>query len=232
MSQARALHRVQEIELSVIERTKRIKEINALLEDNEIVQEAQQEFDRAEEKLDTAAKAVKDMELQIEAVANKQKATETRLYSGNVTNPKELQDMQNEIASLTRRRGDLDDKLLELMVARDEAQAEFDQAEADLKSITEDWEAEHQDLLEEKETLTSESEKLMVDRKKALQAVEPSAMKIYNSLRKTKANRPVATVEGNTCTACGIEQNNAIISELNRDDKLVYCHNCGRILVR
>jgi len=232
MSQARALYHVQEIELTVIEHTKRIKEINAQLEDNEIVQEAQKEFDRTKAKLDDATKTVKDVEHQIETVQTKQKATESRLYSGNVKNPKELQDMQAEIESLTRRNGDLDEKLLQLMMVRDEAQADHDQADTDLQSITADWEAEHQDLLEEKETLKSEADKLMADRKKAVQAVKPEAMKTYNSLRKSKANRPVAGIDEGACTACGIEQNNKIISAINRDDSLVYCQNCGRILVR
>ncbi len=232
MSQARALYRVQEFELAVIERTKRIKEIKTLLEDNDIVQEAQQDFDLTQASLEDASKAFKDIELQIEAVVTKQKATESRLYSGNVKNPKELQDMQNEVESLNRRRETLDDKLLEAMVARDDAQATFDEAQATLQEITTDWEAEHQDLLDEKQTLTVEAEKLMQDRKAAVKVVEPSAMKIYNSLRTSKANRPVAQVEGKTCTACGIEQNNTIIGVLNQGNSLVYCQNCGRILVR
>lgn len=232
MSQARALYRVQGFELAVIERTKRIKEINVLLEDNEIVQEAQKDFDRTQTKLNDALKLFKDMELQIDGVVNKQKATESRLYSGNVKNPKELQDMQNEVDSLKRRHSELDDQLLELMVVRDEAQSEFDEAETNLAEITADWEAEHQDLLDEKQTLTAEAEKLMMDRKEAVKGVQPDAMKIYNSLRNSKANRPVAQVEDKACTACGIEQNNAIITQLNQDNKLVYCQNCGRILVR
>ena len=87
-------------------------------------------------------------------------------------------------------------------------------------------------LLDEKDTLKAEADKLMADRKKAVQAIKPEAMKTYNSLRKSKANRPVAGLDEGACTVCGIEQNNAIISKINRDDSLVYCHNCGRILVR
>jgi predicted nucleic acid-binding Zn-ribbon protein len=232
MSQARALLRVQEFELAINERTKRIKEINALLADDQVIQDAQNTFDQAQSELQSALKAFKDMELQIESVVNKQKATESRLYGGNVKNPKELQDMQNEVAALSRRHSELDDQLLELMVARDDAQDASNQADDMLKSVTSAWETEHQDLLDEKQTLLSEAEKILQDRKQAVKNVQPDAMKIYNSLRSPKANRPVAELVGKSCSICGIEQNNAIITSINQDNALVYCQSCGRILVR
>lgn len=232
MSQARVLYHLQEIELSIIDRHKRIKEINVQLEDNEIIQQAQSEFDEAKAKLDEILKHVKNIELQIETVTNKQKATESRLYSGNVKNPKELQDMQNEIESLTRRRGKHDDELLEIMVKRDDAQAYFELTDEQLKEVTQTWEAEHIDLLEEKERLMAEAEKLMLDRKKQVQAIDSAMMQEYNSLRKSKSNRPIAVMEDKSCKVCGIEQNNTIVSAINQDGKLIKCQNCGRILVR
>jgi uncharacterized protein len=233
MSQARALYRVQEIELAVIERRKRIKEIDIQLEDNAVIQEAQSQLDDAQAHLDSILKQLKDVELQIEAVANKHKATETRLYSGTVKNPKELQDMGKQVESLIRRREHLDDKLLEVMVERDEATELHQLTDEEFQQISNTWEAEHAEQLAEKTQLTTESGNLMIERKKALLAVHPDAMKEYNSMRTAKSNRPVATLEDKTsCSACGIEQNNAIISAVKKDDSLVKCQNCGRILVR
>lgn len=232
MSQARALYRVQEIELSIINKRKRIKEIDVQLDDNAVVQDAKSQRDETQTNLDTVLSKIKDLEHQIESIASKQKATESRLYSGNVKNPKELQDMQNEIESLTRRRAQLDDQLLEIMVERDEATDLLQLAEEEYQEVVEKWEAEHTDLLKEKEQLITESDSLMHNRKEALKAVQPDAMKEYNSLRTAKANRPVASLENKSCTVCGIEQNGAIISAVNKDDNLVKCQNCGRILVR
>ena len=232
MSQARALYNVQEIELAIIERRNRIKEINEQIDDDERVQQAQSQLDSAQTQLDEILKRVKDIELQIETVANKRQTTEARLYSGNIKNPKELQDMEKEIESLTRRRAQLDDNLLEVMLERDEADELLQLATAEFDEISEAWKTEHAELLAEKQQLVSESENLMNDRKTALEAVQQDAMREYNSLRSAKANRPVATIENKSCKACGIEQNNAIISAVNKSDSLVKCHNCGRILVR
>jgi len=73
---------------------------------------------------------------------------------------------------------------------------------------------------------------MMENRKKALNIVQPDALKEYNSLRASMANRPVAALREKSCTICGIEQNGGIISAVNKDDSLVKCQNCGRILVR
>lgn len=232
MSQARALYHVQELELEIIDHRKRIKEIDIQLEDNKVVTNAEAEQQSAQETFDAIRLRVKDMEQQIEAVANKRKATETRLYSGNVKNPKELQDMQKEIESLTKRHAELDENLLLLIMERDEAKDMLELTNQELEKVKATWEAEHSDLLSEKSELEKKSETLMADRKDSLKAVHDDAMKQYNSLRTSKSNRPVAVMENRTCSVCGIEQNGAIASAVNKDDSLVYCQNCGRILVR
>nr|MDQ3877723.1 hypothetical protein [Actinomycetota bacterium] len=47
---------------------------------------------------------------------------EQRLFSGSVANPKELSALQSEVAMLKRKRGELEDSLLEAMVDRDQAE--------------------------------------------------------------------------------------------------------------
>ena len=111
MSQARALHRVQVIELEVIKLTRRIKAINVELEDQTELEQVREDFLGAEERLTECRKLANEVELQIQAVTDKRQATEERLYDGSVTNTKELQDMQMEVESLTRRFTQLDEQL-------------------------------------------------------------------------------------------------------------------------
>ena len=232
MSQARALYQVQELELGIIERTKKIKAIHARLQDDAAIKALQARFDAAQSSLKLLVKRIHEMETQIEAVVTKQQATESRLYSGHVKNPKELQDMQMEVDALTRRQAELDDQLLLLMMERDEAHQAFIHSEGSLNEAQAEREAEHQNLLEEKTLLTSEIGELMGQRKNALRQVQPDVLKTYNSLRTAKANRPISVLKGKTCNACGITQNNSIVADINRDGGLVKCQNCGRILIK
>lgn len=232
MSQARGLYQVQELELAIIEQAKRMKAINTQLQDNEEVQSLQAQFAAAQTALELVAKRVREMEQQIEAVAAKRQTAEARLYSGDVRNPKELQDMEMEINVLARRRADLDDQLLLLMMEREEAHQTSSQREAALKNARRQQETAHQSLRKEKTLLTGKTEQLMSERRNALKQISPDILKTYSSLRTAKANRPVSVLKGKACGLCGIEQNRAVIAAVSRGDQLTQCHHCGRILIK
>lgn len=232
MTVARALYEIQTIELDIIERTKRLKSVNAQLKDDELLRQAREEFAVAEAALNDNSKLTRDVEIQIEAVVEKREATETRLYSGNVGNPKELQDMQMEVESLTRRRARLDDQLLQLMIARDQASQDMEESKQLLEEIKGQYDEQQQDLMNEKTALSGEIERLMSRRKSALAKTPDAALQTYNNMRRAKGNRPVAVLREKTCTICGIEQDNTVLAALGRRDDLVSCSNCGRILLK
>ena len=232
MTVARALYDIQTIELDIIERTKRVKAVNAQLKDDELLRQAKEGFAVAEAALDENSKLARDVEIQIEAVVEKREATETRLYSGSVANPKELQDMQMEVESLARRRAQLDDQLLQLMIARDQASQDREESSQLLKEIEAEHDEKQQDLMNEKTALTGEIERLMTKRKSALAKAPDAALKTFNSMRRAKGNRPVAALREKTCTVCGIEQDNTVLAAVDRSNDLVNCSNCGRILLK
>ncbi len=232
MSDVAALYRLQVLELDILERAKRIKAINAQLEDDAALREAEAEDEEAQAALEEAEARVRDMELEIAAGLDKRQGAETRLYSGEVTNPKELQDMQMEVEALTRRKSVLDDELLKLKSERDELRAKADDTEARCSQVREKHELESKELLDEKETLTDTVNQLLTRRKSSVAAIPQQAFQTYNSMRAAKSNRPVAVLKEKACTICGIEQNYIVITAINRGEELVNCQNCGRILIR
>ena len=66
----------------------------------------------------------KRLEDEVATTEDKAAATERQLYSGTVTAPRELQAMQDELASLRRRIGALEDELLEVMEQREPLDAD------------------------------------------------------------------------------------------------------------
>ena len=232
MSQARALHRVQVIELEVIKLTRRIKAINVELEDQTELEQVREDFLGAEERLTECRKLVNEVELQIQAVTDKRQATEERLYDGSVTNTKELQDMQMEVESLTRRFTQLDEQLSKHADERDAAKTAHDEIKALLEETTTKHQARLDELQKEKAELKQKADGLLAERRAALKQVEEPALKLYNGMRATKSNRPVAVLRDNACTICGIEQNRTVIVAINHGEQLVNCNSCGRILVK
>lgn len=231
MSQASSLYALQQIELQVIRAQKRLAEIDAQLNDNVAVAQARQQRDAAAQPLPALRARVQDLELEIESTEAKARASDQQLYSGNVKNPKALQELQQEIEALKAWRAQLEDRLLEAMVAHEDAQRALASAQSALDRALADLQQTHSDLTAEHATLTETLARLHRERDAALQMVSPQALKAYNTLKPRRANQPVALLQGRTCTACGVEQTSVVVENAQRGDKLVPCSNCGRILV-
>jgi uncharacterized protein len=231
MTQAEALFQLQEIELGITRRQKRLHEIAAALENSEVVKTAQIHLEKAEKTLRPRRAKMRDLELEIQSNVEKAKTTEARLYSGTVKNTKELQDMEHEIEALKNWHGELENRLLEAMVEVEEAEAELTAVQKVLQSVTATWEHSHQDLLLEKAQLEQQVVDLKQQHKSALTQVTADNLKTYNSLKPRKNNQPVAPMNERTCTVCGIEQTSALAQEVRRGAVLVYCQGCERILV-
>ena len=232
MSDVAALYRLQELELEILDRAKRIKAINAQLEDDEELQASVAENEAAQAALAEAEARVREMELEIATAVDKRHSAEERLYSGEVANPKELQEMQMEVEALGRRKSALEDELQKIMSGRDDLRAKADDAESRCNELREQHAAEAKELLGEKESLTDVVNQLLAKRKTSVSAIPEQDFKPYNSMRTAKSNRPVAVLKEKACTICGIEQNNIVITAIIRGEGLVNCQNCGRILIR
>ena len=230
MSDVLALYRVQQLELEIINHTKRIKAINQQIEDDEALREA--EFEAAKTEHEDAAKRARDMELEIAALMEKRQASESLLYSGEVNNPKELQDLQMELDSLTRRRDVLDDELKRIVTERDGCQQKLQESEANMEEARIARAAENQELLEEKAALTATINEQLTKRKAVVKKIPADIYKTYNSMRAKNSNRPVSVLKDDACAVCGIEQNSVVITAINRSDDIVNCQSCGRILIK
>jgi predicted nucleic acid-binding Zn-ribbon protein len=230
MRQAQALYELQQIELGILRAQRRMAEIDALLNDSAAVAQAREQRDRANNALVPLRAKARDLERDIQAAVDKSVATEQSLYSGSVTSPKAMQDMQHEIESLKRRRAELEDHLLEAMLALEDAEAALAQAEDTLEQAIQEAAAKHGDLAQERDTLTRSVTTLEAQRQSALPRVDTASLKLYNAIKPRRANQPVAVLDGQTCTACGVEQTMAVASEARMSDKLITCTSCGRIL--
>lgn len=229
--QAEALYRLQEIDLNILRSSKRLQAIAAELEDDREVAQARQQVEQAQAALAPLRTRQRNLELEIQTNNGKSKASEDRLYSGAVKNPKELQDLQGEIAALKKRNAELEDQLLEVMMAVEGAEDALAAAEAELQAATTRWQDAHRSLLDEQQALETEVTALNARREAACQPISPANLKTYQAMRPRKAHQPVSALSGSSCSVCGVEQNRAVVMAVQRGDALINCDNCGRILV-
>jgi len=230
LPQAEALYNLQEVDLNILRLRRRLNEIATVLADNAAVNEAQQQAEAAQAVVVPLRTQLRDVELEMQSNAEKAKSVEDRMYSGKVQNPKELQDLQNEIAALSRRNDQLETRVLEAMMAIEAAADDLQQKQNRLQQVTAGLEAQHGDLLAEKRHIEGEIETLNARRDRALKAVTAQNLQLYNTMRKRKGDQPIARLSGDSCATCGIQQTSAVIQEVRKRESLVECINCGRIL--
>lgn len=231
MSQAEALYRLQEIDLDTAQTRRRLQDIAAALTDSSAVQTAQAQADAARQTLLPLRQRSRSLDLEIQSNIEKTRAADERLYSGAVKNPKEMQDLQQEIDSLKKWRGELETQLLETIFATEEAEAALGEVETTLAQVTAGWENAQHGLLTEQADLKSRLEHNRQRRERVLSELTPESLQIYDTLKAKKHNQPVALMQGATCGICGVAQNMAVEREARQGFQLAYCTNCGRILV-
>ena len=157
-----------------------------------------------------------------------------RLDSGQVTNPKDLENLQSEIASLARRQGDLEDVVLEVM-ERHEAAAE---RVAELTQRVEAVQAKAEDAVARRDAalaeIDGETEAVRRERESVAGSVPADLLKLYEKIREQQGGVGAAKLFQRRCEGCRLELN---ITELNEvreapEDAVLRCENCRRVLVR
>jgi uncharacterized protein len=229
-SPATFLYRLQTIDQAIVQRRIRLKEITAALGHNEAVDQAQKQVDAALQALKPWQTRARDLDFEIKEIENKIKATEENLYSGRVTSPKALQELQTEIASLKRSQSKLEDQLLEAMVHTEEGQESLNAAQAALSGAQALYANLQIVLQAEKDRLEGELPHLQTQRKEAANGIDPTMLATYDAMRPKKSGNVVALLQDASCSLCRVEQTSSLVNKVQREKTLIYCAACGRIL--
>jgi predicted nucleic acid-binding Zn-ribbon protein len=179
----------------------------------------------------TAAQA--KAESDVEAVRTRRRRDQERMDSGAIANPKDLERMQHELATLDRRIGVLEDEELEVMEQLETAQAGLTELHERLTA----FDTRLADLAESREEKTAgldaQLAELAAERPGAVDGVPADLLALYDKLRESKGIG-AAELRSRRCGGCQLSLDNA---ELNRirmlpSDEVVRCEECSRILVR
>lgn len=230
MSRASNLFRLQELDLALDQAHERLAEIERILADDDDLRRAQETDEQAEQELRGVRADNLSAEHAVESQRAKIKEAEKMLYSGAVTNPKELQDRQQEAESLKRHLSTLEDRLLEQMMRLEESEQSYRQTQEELQRVELTRSAQHQELFEEREKLHGEVERLQGEREAALAGVSEKDLALYDDVRSRYGGRAVALVSDNACSACGMELARSIPQAASTGSELVRCPQCSRIL--
>ena len=160
----------------------------------------------------------------------KMEISESSLYGGKIKNPKELTDLQQEIASLKASLTQLENEQLELMLQIEEQQQTVNTSKEVLEATISRQETSHHQWIEENQKLVIEVDRSRLERDAIVQQLKPESISLYDSLRKTKKGLAVAGVEDQCCTICGSQLTPAEVQQAKSSLQILLCPSCGRIL--
>jgi predicted nucleic acid-binding Zn-ribbon protein len=231
MIRGESLHRLQNLDYEIEQGQQRVSQIQASIGETEALRQTRRALTSAEEELrDWEAKA-RHLELEIEGLSSKIAASEKRLYSGTVTNPKELSDIQDEIASLKRRCSDLEDELLEAMVYSEEAAASLETCRTLLADTEAQWQKEQATLNAELSELDARLLDAQDERDRLRSATAGEDLALYDKIRSRYGSITVTTLRNGVCGYCAVAPSSTKLARIHNGRELLQCGNCKRVLL-
>lgn len=231
MTNARALLRVQEIDQESAAIQTSLVDLKGKQGESHTLRIARDTVTSTSERVQLAQKAQQEREIQLDSITRKLSASQGRLYSGTVQNPKELQGLGEEVEYLNQRVDELQDAVLESLIEVEEAQEALRQGETSFSEIEDQWKAEQSDIAQELERLDTRSAQLANDRSILESQLEATDLELYNDLHRRKGSAPIACLIDGTCNGCGVSLPVAEAHRVRGGEMLVFCSSCGRLLV-
>lgn len=174
---------------------------------------------------------IKDSELQIGSLQEKLNRSTQLLYSGKVKNPKELEDLESEVNSLTNRKEQMESKLMGLLEDQDATSNAFKENKENLSTMEQAWAAKAQNLRVQQGEIALKMKALLAKRKVQAEKIDPPILSQYQKLVQSKGGLGLAKLNGTSCSGCRIGLDGGTVRLIN-SGQLGNCTSCGRFLIR
>ena len=228
MAVTKQLYELQELDTEIEHEEQALSQKSSQLGDRQVLDDAQSQLATEQQQLTELKHLHRDAEAEVDDLLSKIAGIEGQLYSGNITNPKELSNLQHEVTTLKARGDDLENKALEIIDRVEAAEKSVATATTDYQNLEAEWNRQQQQLSDDIERLKTSLVDLKQKRQQLAGQIEPPAVSLYERIRRQK-KQAVAKVEQGICRACRISLSASAMQKA-RSGQPVQCGTCGRIL--
>jgi predicted nucleic acid-binding Zn-ribbon protein len=188
----------------------------------------------AEAEVSDLTRAQVRIDADVEQVRARQKRDQERLDSGNVSSPKELEQLQHEIESLHRRQSTLEDDELELMGQIEEGESAIAALRSEQTLSQSAFEEATRSKADAQEAAAIEAAGLRSQRAAHLEQLPADLLKLYDKLRSDGLTTAAAKLHRKTCQGCHMELPSTELGLVAAapSDEVLRCDSCRAILVR
>ena len=153
---------------------------------------------------------------------------QSKLYSGNVTNARELASSEEELKAAMAERSQVEDEILQAMESAEQAARTLVQVDRDIAELSGDVEEARQDEIERQQLLDRRCAEFTQARNAAWADLPRDIQERYQRLRQTGRD-PVVRVKGGMCQGCRMDIPNSHWRGV-KQGQLLNCPTCGRFL--
>jgi uncharacterized protein len=166
-------------------------------------------------------------------IAGQAAAAEQKLYSGEISSPKELQALQADVEQLKRHQRQVEDRQIAAMEQREPLDARVAELEAGHATAEADLVAAGEALTAAEATIEAEVAVETAARAEVAAPISTQLVGLYERCREKGNGVGAARLVGGTCQGCHLSVPSTEIDAIRRApaDQVSYCDNCGCILV-
>ncbi|GCF09261.1 zinc ribbon domain-containing protein [Dictyobacter arantiisoli] len=227
---AAALYQLQLIDLELDRVSAEKQSISTSLQGSSTLRKLRVEYEAARQQLLSGQQAQKDAEWTLDDVNQRIASQERRLYGGTIQNSKELQVLQHELQNLHAQQNRQEERLLEVMDMAESLAETAEQKAVALQKAEELWKQEQETLQARRDQADAREQDFQTKRQQAVAKLDPTLVKRYETMRRTKQGRAVSKVDQNSCQWCRVILTPSELQLVRISPELQTCTNCGRIL--
>ena len=180
------------------------------------------------------ARTEQRFEDEAQKLSEQAEAANTKLYSGEITSPKELQALQADVEQLRRHQAAVEEQAIEVMEQREPLEAELAALEARRAARAEELTVAQAALAAAVAEVEAEIAAEQAVREGSTDGIEAAVVALYERCRATSSSRVgAARLVGHTCQGCHLTVPATEVDALRHapPGTIAHCDNCGAILV-
>lgn len=193
----------------------------------EIAQE-EREAEAERERVQKERSKIKAIDLEIDDKKGKIAKYEVQLLQ--IKNNKEYQALLHEIAGLKAEIRMLEDKDLLVMEEEEKEAKRLEEERLKIGDSRKRLAGEEAISRGEFARIAAAQAEVAARRKEVEAALDPELHDKYDRIFRNKPHRALVAVVNDSCQGCNMKLTAQILNDLHKDDRILYCENCGRLI--
>ncbi len=181
------------------------------------------------ENINIKSRELKKVEDQAGKVQRQRQEYEKKMYDGQITNAKELEQMQRKVMQLQKEEIQLEEKILNLLIEIDEDREVEERTSRELKEKKKelkDYESEYNDIVA---SLSAEIEKAGIESKELKQLADAKLYARFEAIAKQSGGIGIVEIKDGICGGCQVALSAYVLEKVWGGKGIVFCENCGRM---